>query len=878
MALVLILVGLSAWQPSRASATGVAGTFVSLDPSRVLDTRSSNGATGPVAGWSTIHVQIAGRGGVPATGVSAVVINVTETGATAGGYVTVYPDGTTKPTASNLNYPAGDTRANLVTVKLGADGMLAFTATSTVQLIGDVAGYYLSGTPTEAGTFVSLDPSRVLDTRSANGAAGPVAGWSTIQVQVAGRGGVPATGVSAVVINVTETGATAGGYVTVYPDGTTKPTASNLNYPAGDTRANLVTVKLGSNGNLAFTATSTVQLIGDVAGYYLSGTPTTAGAFVSLDPSRVLDTRSSNGATGPVAGWSTIHVQVAGRGGVPGSDVSAVVINVTETQATAGGYVTVYPDGTTKPNASNLNYPAGDTRANLATVKLGSNGKLAFTATSTSQLIGDVAGYYLAGPPPPPVTCSNPMTLTFNTTLDATLNNQVGFTLQGGGPVTITWGGAGTANPAPSGITSTQTYAANPGTVGYTYTTPGTYIVSICGTVTHFSSQDQTTLTTVTSFGDLGTTDYSDAFAGAIHLTSVPTTLPTTATNLSGMFGGASAFNQDISGWNTSNVTDMSWMFYRASAFNQPIGTWNTSNVTDMTAMFAACGNCTPVPQAFNQPIGHWDTSHVTYMTAMFWFATSFNQDISGWNTSQVTDMNSMFGGASAFDQPVGIWDTSQVTTMGGLFWDATSFNQPIGAWNSSNVTDMDGLFEYAPAFNQNISTWNTSKVTDMSAMFWGASAFDQPVGSWDTGQVTTMGDMFHGASAFNQNIGSWNVGKVTDMSYMFDAASAFDQNIGSWNTSQVTTMSDMFWGASAFNQNIGSWNVGKVTDMSGMFSGVTLSTTNYDSLLTGWAAQTVKPNVTFDAGSSTYATTAATARARLVNTDGWTITDGGAA
>ncbi len=168
-----------------------------------------------------------------------------------------------------------------------------------------------SGTPTAAGAFVSLDPSRVLDTRTGNGATGPVTGWSTIHVQIAGQGGVPSTGVSAVVINVTETQATAGGYVTVYPDGTTKPTASNLNYPAGDTRANLVTVKLGSNGKLALTATSTVQLIGDVAGYYLAGTPTTAGAFVSLDPSRVLDTRSGNGATGPVAGM--VHHPRAGR-------------------------------------------------------------------------------------------------------------------------------------------------------------------------------------------------------------------------------------------------------------------------------------------------------------------------------------------------------------------------------------------------------------------------------------------------------------------------------------------------------------------------------------------------------------------------------------
>ncbi len=65
---------------------------------------------------------------------------------------------------------------------------------------------------------------------------------------------------------------------------------------------------------------------------------------------------------------------------------------------------------------------------------------------------------------------------------------------------------------------------------------------------------------------------------------------------------------------------------------------------------------------------------------------------------------------------------------------------------------------------------------------------------------------------------------------------------------------------------------------MSGMFSGVTLSSTNYDSLLTGWAAQSVQHTVSFDAGSSKYASAAATARATLVNTDGWTITDGGPA
>ncbi|MFW5471629.1 hypothetical protein ACOCJ4_16465 [Knoellia sp. CPCC 206435] len=252
------------------------GGMTALAPSRLLDTRSGVGAPkAAVAAGGTVHLQVTGRGGVPASGVSAVVLNVTATAPTAGGYVTVFADGTTRPTASNLNFVAGQTVPNLVVAPVGANGKVAlFNGSSgTVHLIGDSSGYFVAGNPTLPGTYGTLAPSRLLDTRSGVGAPkAAVAAGGTVHLQVTGRGGVPASGVSAVVLNVTATAPTAGGYVTVFADGTTRPTASNLNFVAGQTVPNLVVAPVGANGKVAlFNGSSgTVHLIGDSSGYFRS--------------------------------------------------------------------------------------------------------------------------------------------------------------------------------------------------------------------------------------------------------------------------------------------------------------------------------------------------------------------------------------------------------------------------------------------------------------------------------------------------------------------------------------------------------------------------------------------------------------------------------
>jgi glucose/arabinose dehydrogenase len=381
-----------------------AGAFVALPPSRILDTRKGNGAVQqPIADHGSIDLQVAGRGGVPASGVAAVVLNMTVTQPTWAGYVVAYPTGGAAPVASNLNFQPGQTIPNLVTVALGADGKVTLLNGSfgTVQLIADVAGYYLGGTATQPGTFVPLAPSRILDTRKGNGAVQQaVPDHGSIDLQVAGRGGVPATGVAAVVLNVTVTAPSSDGSVVAYPAGSAVPVASNLNFAANQTIPNLVTVKLGVDGKVTLTNNSfgTVQLIADVAGYYLGGTATEPGTFVALPPSRVLDTRVGTGAPAdPVSPGGVISLQVAGQAGVPATGAGAVVMNVTATQPTWDGYIVVFPTGDALPVASNLNFVANQTIANLVTIKLGLSGQVTLRngSAGTVQLIADVAGYFI---------------------------------------------------------------------------------------------------------------------------------------------------------------------------------------------------------------------------------------------------------------------------------------------------------------------------------------------------------------------------------------------------------------------------------------------------------------------------------------------------
>jgi hypothetical protein len=369
------------------------GRYHPLPPARILDTR--DGA--PLGPAAAIDLQVTGQGGVPLTGVSAVAMNVTVTQPSAASFLTLYPAGTARPLASNLNFTAGRTIPNLAVVKVGAGGRVTiYNLAGTVDVIVDVAGWFSdpAAATGDEGRYTPLVPSRLLDTRNGGVPLGPD---GSLELQVAGRAGVPASGATAAVLNVVATGTTATSFLTVHPTDESRPLASNLNFDAGDTVSNRTMVKLGAGGRVSiYNLAGSADIVVDIAGWYGSApAAATTGAYAASPPWRILDTRNyTGGVYGPVAGGTAVGVQITGRGGVPASGVSAVVLNVTSVDPAAPGFLTLFPTGGNLPLASDVTYAGGETRPNLTVVKVGVGGKVDVYASTTTNVVLDVAGWF----------------------------------------------------------------------------------------------------------------------------------------------------------------------------------------------------------------------------------------------------------------------------------------------------------------------------------------------------------------------------------------------------------------------------------------------------------------------------------------------------
>ncbi len=389
--------------PTPPTGTLVGAAYRPVAPNRLVNT--TTGLGGGVLATNTARiVQVTGKAGIPASGVTAVTLNVAVTRPTAAGNLTVYREGSTRPATPSVAFSASQTASGLVQVAVGSTGKIAIYngSAGSSHVMVDVLGWFT--TPEEArksvaGTFTPLNPAVIYDTRKAKV---PLAAGSTTTVPVLGTGGVPPTGVGSVVVNLVGSGSSAAGSMVTYA-GTTRPGTASLHFAAKQNVANRAVVPVGSDGSIRIHTSAASHLAVEVAGWYASTTATVPGAYYvpATTPKRVADSRS--GGVAPDTAWGAgvaRNVQLTGRGGVPAATASpapvAVVYGLSGFRGTVASSLTAYPTGTARPAVRDVMFPVTKAARNLTFAKLGTGGMTTiYNAAGSAHVSMDVFGWYV---------------------------------------------------------------------------------------------------------------------------------------------------------------------------------------------------------------------------------------------------------------------------------------------------------------------------------------------------------------------------------------------------------------------------------------------------------------------------------------------------
>ena len=364
-----------------AQPVAPAARYTPLDPVRLIDTRNGIG-TSPqhVAAGCTLVVDP----GVDAS-VTAVAVNLTSVAPAATGYLTVYPCGVERPTASVVQATAQRTIAGATVVPLGADGTFCVYTSAASHLLVDLFGSYSASV---GQMFEPVSPVRVFDSRPAGAR---LAAGSVVTIPVSGGGGVP-TGATGAALSVQAIDPTGAGFVTVFPCSPTVPVVSSLNVVAAGNIANHVEVALSATGTVCVFVSAAMHIIVDLSGWYGAGATT---EFHALTPVRTLDTRNNIGLAGAFAPMVSRSLTLAGTNGLPDSaTLRAVVGEVTAVGPTSVGYLTVYPCQSVVPQVSMVQTWAG---ANAASVVIGADdeqGRWCILASTSMHVLVDVSGYF----------------------------------------------------------------------------------------------------------------------------------------------------------------------------------------------------------------------------------------------------------------------------------------------------------------------------------------------------------------------------------------------------------------------------------------------------------------------------------------------------
>ena len=263
-----------------------------------------------------------------------------------------------------------------------------FSAQGGPSSEGNYVLYASDVTPKPLGPTVrsitAVTPARLADTRDTS----VVSAGGVLEVQVTGRGGVPA-GANTAILNVTATDHVGdGGYLTAYACESTRRETSNLNVDNGGTVANAVTVELGASGKVCIYSYKQTHIVVDVTGY---GAQSSTMSYSPVTSRRILDTRQVDSATKRLAAGQLVELSMPSS--IP-SSAEAVALNLTLVDTAAWGWAAVYPCGQERPNTSTVNALAGQTVAGSALALLGAGDKVCVYTSVETDLIVDVFGWY----------------------------------------------------------------------------------------------------------------------------------------------------------------------------------------------------------------------------------------------------------------------------------------------------------------------------------------------------------------------------------------------------------------------------------------------------------------------------------------------------
>jgi hypothetical protein len=427
---------------AQADTLGAGGEYHPLTPARIYDSRPASpvnearpGPKPATPSQPTFDISLLGVGGIPASAadVLAVVVNITVTEPTAGGWLNAYGSGAGAGLASIVNFSAGQTVPNLAIVRPGANGALTirlFTQnpSANAHVIVDVFGWFSTSnfvetTPADAGArLVPIEPGRILDTR--DGAGTPLGRAGVVEMQV--RGATLATGatvpagndVVGVVLNLTginTSSDSASTFLSVVPElaPNTAPGTSNVNLARGQIKPNMVIVPLAADGKVRiFNHAGAAHVAVDVAGYLTTDAPgPRAGRVVPLTtPYRVFDTREQQWgavALGPAQAEDWSFADFVNSVRIDGQWVgnqAAVIGNLTSAElkrqfatVPVQSYLTVYPSDQARPLSSNLNTTEGAPVPNLAIMKYGPNSTVrVFNLSGFQHYLYDASAVVLA--------------------------------------------------------------------------------------------------------------------------------------------------------------------------------------------------------------------------------------------------------------------------------------------------------------------------------------------------------------------------------------------------------------------------------------------------------------------------------------------------